>query len=272
MRLIKKASGEKEPFNIKKFKRSLLRSGASEKTIERLIDEVEKRKDLETTFDIYRYALDYLVSQRSHATGRYNLKKALFKLGPSGFPFEKFLAKIFEQQGYSVSLNQIISGKCATYEIDLLLKKDEMHHFVESKFHGKQGRKADIQVTLYSKARFDDIEAHYTQKPYNEKKELEAWVITNTRFTSKAIRYANCVGLKVVDWSYPSDGSLAVLIDTLGVHPVTALTSLSSKQARSLIEKGLVLCREVKQHVNILKEIGLDQRQISRVVKEAEET
>jgi len=271
MRIITKASGQKESFDIKKFKRSLLRSGVSEKIIEELVQEIIRRTDLKTTSDIYRYAFNALVSQRSPAAARYNLKKALYDLGPSGFPLEKFLAKLFEEQGYNVFLNQIAPGKCISYEIDLVLKKENKYHFVESKFHIRQGRKSDIQPVLYSKARFDDIQAYYMQKPMYKKKNHLALVITNTKFTSKAIQYAECVGMKLIDWSYPQEGSLAVLIDRLGIHPITALSTLSSNQKRRLIEKNIVLCREIKKNIDKLKEVGISQHRINRIVKEAEE-
>ena len=119
-----KASGEKELFDFRKLARSLSKAGASAKMVNDVVDLVKKRKRFKTAYEIYRFAHSYLKRHSKRAAGRYNLKKALRDLGPTGFPFEKFVAQIFRQQGFLVKTDQIAIGKCVSHEIDVVTKKN----------------------------------------------------------------------------------------------------------------------------------------------------
>jgi hypothetical protein len=265
MRLVIKASGEQEEFNSKKFRRSLLRVGASEQDIDKLIKDVEENKDLVTTHDIYKYAFNYLSRIKASLASRYNIKNAIFQLGPSGFPFELFLSKFFESLGYQTVIGRKLLGKCVTHEVDVVLKKDNNFYIVESKFHNAQGIKSDVKITLYIQARFLDINADGHKEFY------KAWAVTNTRFTSDAIQYANCVGMNIMDWNYPHNKSLSYFIDKLGLHPVTTLVSLSSKQKKDLINNNIILCKQIIEDKNVLKILKLSDKKIDKLITEAQE-
>jgi hypothetical protein len=161
---ITKASGEREAFDIKKFKRSLQKSGASAQIIEEITNEVLQAPDLTSTRDIYVYALNQLKKARPAYAARYNLKYALSELGPSGFPFEHFVAEIFKQQGYEALVDQEVPGFCITHEVDVILKKDNQHILIECKYH-QPHLKANVKTPLYIKARFDDLEKKFKTEP-----------------------------------------------------------------------------------------------------------
>ena len=99
-----KSSGEQEPFSVEKFQKSLRRSGADQEEIQQLTAYVEQAPDLKTTKDIYKYAFNHLRKKKPSVAVRYNLKNALSQLGPSGFPFEHFIAEIFKHYGFVQSL------------------------------------------------------------------------------------------------------------------------------------------------------------------------
>ncbi len=254
---IQKASGEREPFNIKKFEHSLRKARASEEDIQKLAAAIVKLPDLKTTHDIYRYAYDYLRRENSSAAIRYNLKSALYELGPEGFNFEKFVAEIFKAQQYNVLLDQEIAGACVQHEIDLVLTK-ESKTMVECKFHNVQGIKTDVKVALYIKARFDDVKptAHFDQ----------ALLVTNTKFTAEAIAYAQCVQLNLLGWSYPEQKGIGELIDIYALHPITSLSSLTTRQKRDLINQGVLLCKEV--HASHLSKLGMHSEQIDQILEQ----
>ncbi len=94
-------------------------------------------------------------------------------------------------------------------------------------------------------------------------------LVTNTRMTSDAIAYGACAGLGLLSWDYPQEKTLRGWIDSTGLHPVTSLTSLSVKSKRQLLERGVVLCREVTGSPGILAEIGLSKQIIDDVIDEA---
>ncbi len=268
---ITKYSGEKELFDVHKFRRSLKRSGASPRMISQLIREIEEMPELKSTHDIYEFALSRLHKENPPVAARYNLKRALFDLGPSGFPFEKFIAEVFKEQGFTTSVDQVIPGKCVMHEVDVIATMKNKHAMIECKFHNQQGIKADVKVTLYVKSRFDDIMDAWTQDKSRGHKLDEAWVATNTKFTAQAIQYADCVNLRLLGWSYPEHNNLAELIDTLGLHPITALVSLNSHQKQQLINEGFVLCRDLHKSEQLLRHLGFSEHHIKQLMKESHE-
>ena len=106
---IVKASGEKEVFSVEKLKRSLEKSRASSQVIEEVINHVVgELKDGMKTSAIYRRAFSYLRRKQPLAAGRYNIKKAIMELGPTGYPFEKIIAEILRGQGFSIEVGKIL--------------------------------------------------------------------------------------------------------------------------------------------------------------------
>src|SRR5438105_14193855 len=108
---IKKSSGEVEPFDIEKLRRSLRRPGAPSQLSEEIISYIKENiSHFKSTDDIYRFAIDRLKQENPPIAARYNLKKAIHEFGPTGFPFEQFIARIFQTMGYLTKTDQIIQG------------------------------------------------------------------------------------------------------------------------------------------------------------------
>ncbi len=262
---ITKLSGRKQKFSLRKLERSLRRAGASRSLARRIAEEVAGNiRPAMTTADIYQQA-HYLLRQYERGVAvRYSLKRALLDLGPAGYPFEKLVGLLLKEYGYQVKVNQVVAGKCNSYELDVVADKDGQRFFVECKFHNRAGFKCDIKTALYVWARFLDIKEK--APAYSQ-----ALLVTNTKLTTEALRYARCVGLKVISWDYPADHSLKKLIDQANFHPITALTSLSLNQKERLLKKGVVLCRQLINNPQLLKYLGFSQVKISRVLNEARE-
>ncbi|AMC11448.1 hypothetical protein Lupro_09300 [Lutibacter profundi] len=96
---IKKASGELEPFSFQKLRESLQTNGASIKEIDNVINCLKtKLYNGITTKEIYSNAFPILKKHNRLHASKFNLKKTLFNLGPTGYPFERLigaLTKIF---------------------------------------------------------------------------------------------------------------------------------------------------------------------------------
>ncbi len=107
-----------------------------------------------------------------------------------------------------------------------------------------------------------------TDSDFNE---YEGWIVTNTRFTEDAISYGTCSGLVMLGWDYPNKNSLKHRIGLAGLHPLTCLSSLNRKEKEFLLEKGIVLCRSVPSEKGLLRELGLTDVRISKVVQECDE-
>jgi hypothetical protein len=262
MKLVIKASGEQEPFNVGKFQQSLRKAGADEELIRVLTQQVMHDAGLQTTRDIYAFALSHLSHAAPPVAVRYNLKSALTELGPSGFPFEHFVAELFKQLGYSTAVGQVLQGTCVSHEVDVVISKDGTRDIIECKFHQAHIR-ANVKVPLYIKARFDDIRNA-------DAKVTAAWCVTNTKFTSQAITYGQCAQLHMLSWSYPEKDNLASIIDRLGLHPITALTSLNNAQKKELILDGVVLCKDIGKRRKALERLGIPEVKINAIIHEAQ--
>ena len=267
--LIKKKSGELEPFSEEKLRRSLKRVGALPDSVERIVSNiVGELREGTTTQDIYKRAFSLLSKYDHPVAGKYSLKQAIMELGPTGHPFEKLVSELLKTKGFSAQVSVIVQGICITHEIDVVAEKENQRIMVECKFHNQPGIKTDVKVALYVQARFEDIQNAWLKNKNDAQKFNEAWLVTNTKLTSEAIRYTQCVGIKVLGWNYPVNEGLEVLIDRSGLHPVTCLTTLSRKNKQYLLSKNIVLSKELLQDKNILRNLGLDNTEIFQVEKE----
>ena len=264
-----KSDGSQERFSFSKLKESLRRSGAGEALADEISTHIEKEVvNGMTTGDIYRHAFSVLHSKERGVAVRYSLRRSLLALGPTGFPFEKFVGELYRRKGFSILLDQTVLGKCVDHEIDLVAWNDSKLLMAEAKYHHDLAYKSDVKVVLYVKARFDDLFAASFNFG-NRKKLDEGWLITNTKFTDKAIKYAACTGVRLLGWNYPATANLHHLIEEVGLHPITCLTTLSDGQKRLLMEQGIVLCESISKEGAKLRELGLNDRLIEEVEAES---
>ena len=267
---VTKGDGEKAKFNPEKLKKALQSSGAGKAEQEKIVSLVIKNLyDGIPTGKIYRMAFDFLKKESQRVAGRYKLKNAIMELGPTGFPFERFVGKIFETMGYEVQTGVIVQGRCVTHEVDVIARKPNEMLMIECKFHSDSLSKSSVQVPLYINSRFQDVKATW-EKEFGLDIRYQGGVVTNTRFSEDAEKYGTCAGLQMISWDYPIDNGLKSRIDKSGLHPVTSLISLTKAQKQRILEKGIVLCSELNDNRNLLKEIGIQERQINRILREAE--
>ena len=108
---IVKHSGDIVTFDKNKLKSSLEASGAEAYHVQEVLSEVEKQLyEGMSTKKIYRLAFKLLKRKSKATAARYNLKSAIQSLGPAGFFFEKFIARIFEFEGYKTQTNIFLEG------------------------------------------------------------------------------------------------------------------------------------------------------------------
>ena len=268
--MVEKHSGEKEVFDPEKLRASLRRSGASPQLTGKVEDALEAYlEDGITTREIYRRAFQLLQKFQRSTAARYSLKKAIMELGPSGYPFEHFVGAVIENMGYSVEVGQQVRGQCVEHEVDVVAHNDHQQFMVECKYYNSQGKQCNVKVPLYIHARFQDIEKRWKSTPGLENRSFHGWVVTNTRFTKDAMDYGRCIGLRMVSWDYPKNESLKDMVEQTGLFPVTVLTLLNRKQKQGLLDKEIVLCRQLLEKPGILNTLGLKGNKIDKVLDEA---
>jgi hypothetical protein len=260
-----KASGQTALFSEEKLRNSLRRAGAYEEIIEEVVSDIQGQlKDGMTTKKIYQLAFRILRRKNKPAASKYKLKKAIMELGPSGFPFEKYISEILKTSGHSIQLNLIMKGHCVNHEVDILATKEGVQKIIECKYHNFQGTISDVKIPLYVHSRFRDIIENI---PTNNN--YEGWIVTNTRFSPDAMQYARCSSLHLWGWDYPEGEGLRESIDRTGLYPITCLTTLTQKEKVKLMEGGVVLCREITFSKKLLKEIGVPVERHQGIVEEA---
>ncbi|SFN40242.1 Restriction endonuclease [Bizionia echini] len=269
---IVKYSGDVVAFDVDKLINSLRRAQASEALIQQIVEQVESQLyDGITTKQIYKMAFRMLKGKSRVSASKYKLKKALMELGPSGFPFEKLVGKLLAHEGFSTQVGVIVQGNCVQHEIDVIAQKDNTHYMIECKYHSDQGRFCNVKIPLYIHSRFLDVEKQWERQKGHEDKLHKGGVYTNTRFTSDAVQYGKCVGLLLTSWDYPMGEGLKDRIDKSGLHPLTALTTLTKAEKTKLLDTGIVLCKELHETPKILEQVGVPKSRHKKVLEDSRE-
>jgi Holliday junction resolvase-like predicted endonuclease len=261
---VTKASGEITPFNEKRLRSSINRAGIPDQITENVVIHIKsKLYEKIPTSEIYRHITEFLgKSPKPYTRTRYSLKQSIMDLGPTGYPFEDYVSEILKVDGYTTSTRQTLEGKCITHEIDVIAEKNNEKSMIECKFHNAAGIRSQVQISLYIKARFDDIK---------EKNNLKnVWLATNTKLTQDALSYALCSNMKVISWDYPEKGSLRDLIEKYKLFPITTLSSISQGQKQKLTENHIVLARDICKNPSILDILGLPKHKAHSIVSECQ--
>jgi len=266
---IVKADGTKEKFASEKLEHSLQRAGATKQEIATITKDIEPiLHDGISTEEIYRLAFEMLRTSDAPIRARYSLRRALFGLGPTGFPFEDFLARLFENEGYETKTRVILKGRCVEHELDVVGYKPDNSFIAEAKFHSRPGVKSDLQVVMYSFARFHDLQK--TKICHDDDCGItELKIITNTKFTSTAQQYAECNGLTLLSWDYPADNNLHDRIQAAGLYPITVLQTLSQSQKTALIDHGVIVCSDLLDKPQLLRHLHISAKRTVQVLNEA---
>ena len=264
---VKKASGKMETFSENKLRNSLVRSNATYEEANSVIDQLQSEiVNGISTNKIYSLAFRLLKKQNSHNASRYNLKNGMMELGPSGYPFEKFIAALFSAQGYTTETGLILQGKCITHEIDVKARKGKELMLMECKYKNQGGISVDVKVPLYIHSRFEDILQNNSE--LGDYKNFKGWIVTNSRFTDDAKAYGNCKNMHLLSWDYPAKFALKDLIDETGLYPVTCLSSLLDDEKKSLLDENIILAKDLSFNRKVLIRIGITEKRIDEILKE----
>ena len=269
--LITKYSGELQAFDVNKLINSLRRSKAEEDIVQDIARKIQEHlEEGMTTKKIYQLAFKMLKAKSRVSASKYKLKKALMELGPTGFPFENLVGKLYAHEGYTTKVGVILQGNCVQHEIDVIAQKDNKHYMIECKYHSDQRRTCNVKIPLYIQSRFLDVKTKWEHQKGHESKLHKGGVYTNTRFTTDAVQYGKCVGLLLTSWDYPKGNGLKERIDKSGFHPLTALTTLTKAEKIKLLDNGIVLCKELHENPMLLSQIGISEKRHKKVLEDSE--
>ena len=268
--LVKKNSGELIPYNPNALKRSLTKSGAKKEEVEDVFEKISK--DLYegiTTRELYRIAFQYLKDYRSSYAARYSLKRALRDLGPEGYYFEMWFARVMQAAGYETIHSETVQGNAVTHEIDVVAAKENQLIFCECKFRNDEEAKISVTTPMYFLSRMKDVEQHTYHFFGRDMKPSKGYLVTNAYLTTDSIEFANYYGIGLISWDYPENKSIKYLVDNAGLYPVTCLTTLTDEQEKILLSKDCILVKDLVQNQKILDSLNLSKEVMDAVLEEA---
>lgn len=150
-----KSSGEKQKFSREKLYGSLKRAGAEPELAQEISQKIAKTIQSGISSEKILEEVSYcLQKENPMLAARYNLKRAIMELGPTGFPFESYIAEILKEYGYDTKVGRRVQGYCVNHEVDVIAQKGKKHFMIECKYHNRGGSRSDVKVALYTFARF----------------------------------------------------------------------------------------------------------------------
>jgi hypothetical protein len=241
---IRKSSGELVPFDPDKIRAVLRRAGAKPELVERVLAQVTRRvKDGMATRHIDRIVRKELRRASVCVSCRFSLREALQKLGPAGFTFETYIAEILRAEGYAATLPEAdVPGASVDHEVDVIAEKDGKRIMIEAKFRNRGTETVNLKDTMATWARFIDLKEGASQG--KNAGFTDAWIITNGRFSDRAMRFAEYRGLQAIGWK-SKPRSLAEMVDHQALYPVTVLDDVAQWELDRLATHDLVLCRDI---------------------------
>jgi len=264
--LIYKADGRKVQFNENKILSTCIRAGASEKTAKRILKKVKSKVYRNTTsYDVYKKVLN-VISQEKDLKAlhqRYQLKNAIMRMGPAGFAFENYVASLLEYYDFQATgIRSKIKGKCATHEIDIIGMKGDSKFLIECKYHSKHGVYTGLKESLYTHARFLDMQPRFSGEI----------IFCNTKVSNHAKKYAKCTRQQIFSWRYPVKNSLEKIIEKYNLYPITIL-NLSQNELRIFSESNMMIAKDLLRYddTKIARMTGISKKRIKNMQRLVEQ-
>ena len=262
-----KASGERERFNPGKIEHTLRRAGAPREVRRRILSRIEEQVyDGITTSQILRQVRELLQREERRTGMRYELKGAIMRLGSGGFAFESYFAEVLESYGYATVVGRRLEGRCATHEVDIIAEVEGKRVMVECKYHSSPGVYTNLKEALYTYMRFLDLQEGGSSLE-------EVWLVTNTKASRDALRFARCRGMRLITWHSPRGWSLRELVESKQLYPVTVLPSVDADVLRRFTGARLILARDLVEadsaYVQLVTE--LPEERLEMILREARE-
>jgi len=264
--LIYKADGRKVQFNEKKILNTCIRAGASKKTAKRILKKVKSKIHRNmTSYDVYKKVLN-VISQEKDLKAlhqRYQLKNAIMRMGPAGFAFENYVASLLEYYDLQATgIRSKIKGKCATHEIDIIGMREDSKFLIECKYHSKHGVYTGLKESLYTHARFLDMQPRFSGEI----------IFCNTKVSNHAKKYAKCIRQQIFSWRYPAKNSLEKIIEKYNLYPITIL-NLSQNELRIFSESNMMIAKDLLRYddTKIARMTGISKKRIKNMQRLVEQ-
>ena len=267
---VTKADGSKQLFDREKVVKTCLRMGANrqiaeeiaEKVETRIYDGIETEKILKKIFRLLRRYKPIM----KHLT---DLRRALSLMSPRP-DFERFVQIVLSENGFEVTPNQIIRGKCVEHEVDAIATKDRTTYFVEVKHHYNYHTPTGLDESRIARAVLEDVTEGF-ELGLNNLEIDRAMIVCNTKYSDHAKRYGECRGILQIGWSSPPYHSLQDMIEEKKLHPITCLKGLKKETRERLTSAGVILMKQVVEEdpEQLMERTGMSKESIELIIEKA---
>jgi len=241
---VTKFDGRSQLFNKQKIMRTCLRMRATPDIAKAVADKIEQRAyDGISTKKIMQMIFAYMRKYKPEIKHVTDLRSSISLLRPKP-DFELFIARLLRAHGYKVKSNRMVLGKCIEHEIDAIAEKGKEIVYVEVKHHYKPHTYTGLDVFLEARATFEDL-VYGSKNGNNKIKFNKAMVISNTKLSNHARRYADCCGIEYIGWKAPIEHGLERMIEEKKLYPITFLRDIDPVDEIKLGDAGIVTLKQI---------------------------
>ena len=253
-----KSDGIREEFQSRKIIRTCMRSGASREIAEEIATIISRNiRDGDTTHKIYKMIVSELAKREDRTSFVFRLRESIARM--DSLSFELYIKKVLESYGYRCSWNRIIKGRYVEHQVDMVAEKDKKLYLVECKHHTNHHRFCGLGNVLAVQARLEDV-----TDGNNKYNFYIAWVVTNTKFSDHAKRYAKGRSIRLTGWR-SKEFSLENMAEENKIFPITILKTDISLH-KKLLRREIITLQDL-----MTKEIiGISKNKIYKLRNQAE--
>ena len=269
--LVTKADGSKQWFDRAKIVKTCLRMGADRQTAYDVAEKVEKRLyNGISTAKILQLIFYFMRKYKPDISHLFDLRKGL-SLMSSKPEFEKYVQILLARNGFEVTQNQILNGKCVEHEVDAIARKNGITYFVEAKHHSSYHTSTGLDESRIARAVLEDVTEGFAFGTTNLKID-RAMIVTNTRYSEHAIRYGRCRNILQIGWNSPANLGLQSMIEEKNLYPLSCLRSLRGEDRMKLVNSGIVLMKQMNEEdtANLSRKTGLPKQILDKIKEQTE--
>ena len=266
-----KADGSRQLFDKAKVAQTCLRMGADSYTAYEVAERVERRVyDGMPTRVVLQLIFTYLRRYRPAVSHVFDLRRGISIMEPKP-EFEAFIRILLTHNGFEVTPNRVLNGRCSEHEVDGIAKKDGVTYFVEVKHHYSYHALTGLDESRIAWAVLEDVRDAFTAGLADVKID-RAMIVTNTRYSDHAIRYGACKEIMQVGWSSPQYIGINDMVKQGKLYPLSCLRGLRVEDRLRLVNAGFLLIKQLLdvQASTIAEKTGLPQEAVLSILEKAQ--
>ena len=264
---VTKVDGSRQLFDKEKIVKTCLKMGANRTIADEIANQVESKLfDGIETKKIFQMTLKFLRKQNPTIKHLLDLRKGL-SLMNSRPEFERFIQILLRENGYEVTPNRVMKGRCGEHEVDAIAKKNEVTYFVEVKHHTNYHTPTGLDESRIARAILEDITEGF-ELTRNDVKIDRAMIITNTKFSDHAREYGECRNILQIGWSAPIENSLQHMIEEEHLHPLICIKGLGARIRRKLLSEGIIFMKHfiTEDITKLAQRSGVSKKELENIM------